>query len=415
MEGGFNAVGIWWPFMLAYQEADNRALLSRHGALCHRLMQHWQQTRGYRPARADSDRIRVGIVSSYIHDHAVWHALIKGWLRHLDRSQFELKVFHVGSVRDAETRIARDSADEFVEGAGNLQNWAETIVAQRPEVLIYPDIGMDTLTIKLASLRLAPVQMTSWGHPETSGLPTMDYYLSAADFESGDSDAYYTEKLLRLPHLGCSYQRLAVEHAAIDLARLGLAGDHPLLLSPGSPYKYGPQFDWIYPAIVRGIGPCKLVFFTYFIREMSEIFQQRLRRAFARADSDYDAHVAFIPWLPRPAFYGLLRRADVYLDTLGFSGFNTAMQAIECGLPIVTREGHFLRGRFASGILRRMGLGELVVQTENDYVALAVRIARDTAFRHGVRHRIEQSRHTVFDDQEPIRGLEKAITEIARP
>jgi predicted O-linked N-acetylglucosamine transferase (SPINDLY family) len=379
-------------------------------------MQHWQQTRGYRPAScAGSGRIRVGIVSSYIHDHAVWHALIKGWLRHLDRTRFELDVFHIGSTQDAETLIARESADKFIQGVGNLQNWAETILAQRPEVLIYPDVGMDTLTIKLAGLRLAPVQMTSWGHPETSGLPTMDYYLSAADFESDDSGAYYTERLLRLPHLGCSYQRLAVEHAALDLARLGLAGDHPLLLSAGSPYKYAPQFDWIYPAIARGIGPCKLVFFTYFIREMSEIFQQRLQRAFTQAGVDYDAHVAFIPWLPRPAFYGLLRHAEVYLDTLGFSGFNTAMQAIECGLPIVTREGRFLRGRFASGILRRMGLADLVVQTENDYIALAVRLARDTAFRHGVRRRIEQARHAVFDDQEPIRGLEKAIADIARP
>ena len=74
------------------------------------------------------------------------------------------------------------------------------------------------------------------------------------------------------------------------------------------------------------------------------------------------------------------------LDTIGFSGYNTAVQAIECGLPMVTWEGRFLRGRLASGVLRRMSLTELIVQTKADYVNLAVRLATDRTIRSS--HRV---------------------------
>lgn len=72
----------------------------------------------------------------------------------------------------------------------------------RLDVLIYPEIGMDKLTTKLASMRLAPVQVASWGHPETSGLPTIDHYLSAQGLEPEGVGEHHTERLVLLPQLG---------------------------------------------------------------------------------------------------------------------------------------------------------------------------------------------------------------------
>jgi predicted O-linked N-acetylglucosamine transferase (SPINDLY family) len=99
---------------------------------------------------------------------------------------------------------------------------------------------------------------------------------------------------------------------------------------------------------------------------------------------------------------------------MGFSGFNTAMQAVECGLPIVTLEGRFMRGRFASGILRRMGLSELVARTAEEYVGVAVKLGQDGEYRRQIRARIDASRQLVFDDLMPIRALEEFLTEVAK-
>ena len=100
---------------------------------------------------------------------------------------------------------------------------------------------MAPMTTKLACLRLAPTQVAAWGHPETTGLPTIDYYLSADDFEPPDAQANYREKIVALPHLGCTYGRQNVSGVVPDLEMLDVAQDAPLLLCPGTPFKYAPR------------------------------------------------------------------------------------------------------------------------------------------------------------------------------
>jgi predicted O-linked N-acetylglucosamine transferase (SPINDLY family) len=101
------------------------------------------------------------------------------------------------------------------------------------------------------------------------------------------------------------------------------------------------------------------------------------------------------------------------LDTTGFSGFNTAMQAVEAGTPIIAMKGAFMRGRFASAILRRMELDELVAASANDYVDIASRIGRDAAYRRELRERIAGRRAILFNDEAPVRALEAFLAEAA--
>jgi predicted O-linked N-acetylglucosamine transferase (SPINDLY family) len=296
-----------------------------------------------------------------------------------------------------------------LQGAGGLQQWAEAIAAAAPDVLIYPEIGMDPMTVKLASLRLAPLQAASWGHPETTGLPTIDCFLSAQDLEPEGAQARYSEKLVALPNLGCSVKPSSAPPQAADLARLGLDHGAPLLVCPGTPFKYAPEHDAVLTAIARELGACQFVFFTHWARALSEKLQQRLAGAFTHAGLDPSRHLRLLPWLSPPEFHALMRRADLCLDTLGFSGFNTALQALECTLPMVTREGRFLRGRLASGILRRIGLHELVARDEQAYVEAAVGLARDPARRQALRQRIGTQLHVLYADRAPTRALEEFL------
>ena len=416
---GYRAVGVQQPFWVAYQEEDNRELLQRYGRLCARLMGSWMERQGLRSPqprrRVDASPLRVGVVSRYFRDHSVWNALVKGWFQQLDRSRLELMAFSLGFEEDAETRYARSRAARFEHGKAGLREWVETILKARPDVLIYPEIGMDPMTVKLASLRLAPVQAAAWGHPETSGLPTMDYYLSAEDLEPPDAQANYTERLVALPRLGCFVEPARAEKTAIDLSAWGIEDGVPLLVCPGTPFKYAPEHDWIFPEIARRLGRCRFVFFTHWTPGLSGKLRARLADAFTGKGLDFDRHAVFVPWQPKASFYALLRRADVFLDTLGFSGFNTALQALECGLPIVTREGRFLRGRLASGLLKRAGLSDLVAATEQDYVALAVKLARDREYRQQVREGIERGGQHLFGDMEPVQALEKFLVQATRP
>jgi predicted O-linked N-acetylglucosamine transferase (SPINDLY family) len=103
------------------------------------------------------------------------------------------------------------------------------------------------------------------------------------------------------------------------------------------------------------------------------------------------------------------------LDTIGFSGYNTAVQAIECSLPLVTREGRFLRGRLASGVLRRMELTELIAQTKAEYVNLVVRLATDRPYQAHIRQEIQQRRSVLIDDQSAMGLFQDFLESVARP
>lgn len=420
MVNGFKAVGTHQPFYLAYQEENNRDFLSRYGDLCTRLMRAWQEGPGLAASAAlNRPKIALGIVSANFCTHSVWNAIIKGLLLQLDRTRFELHLFSVGGVQDQETAFAKAQASHFEQGKKDLHEWAQVIRGSQLDVLIYPEIGMDMMTAKLASLRLAPIQAMTWGHPQTSGLPTIDYFLSAEDFEPantlGEQSAqeHYAEQLVALPHLGCCYPPLPVTAVDPNLAGVDIHLDVPLLLCPGAPFKYLPQHDSILVEIARRLEQCQIIFVVGTRLEyLSAKLHHRLDQVFTQAGLDIGKYVVFIPWQQRPEFYGLMKQVDVFLDTIGFSGFNTAMQAVECGLPIVALDGRFMRGRLGSGILKRMGLAELVAQSEQDYINLAVKLARDADYRRHIRGRIEANRHVLFNDAAPIRGLEDFLVKV---
>jgi predicted O-linked N-acetylglucosamine transferase (SPINDLY family) len=81
------------------------------------------------------------------------------------------------------------------------------------------------------------------------------------------------------------------------------------------------------------------------------------------------------------------------------------MQAMECHLPCVTYEGKFMRGRLGSGVLKRLGLTECIAHTTEAYVNLAVRIAKNPAYRTEIRDRIRQAEGSLYADSSAVQAL----------
>lgn len=398
-------VGEGQPFYLAFQERDNLPLLARHGDVCARAMSAMQPSpaaiagEGGRP-------VRLAIVSGHVQDQSVWTALVRGWTKYLDRSKIEIHLFHTGTTRDAETEIARSNVARFYTNLGEARSWVDGILSIGPDAILYPEIGMDAMCAKLAALRLAPVQIVSWGHPETSGLPTIDYYLSAAAFEPEGAEAHYRERLVALPGVGCCYEDLVPPFEAPDWAALGVDPYAPRLLCAGTACKYLPEHDPVFLDLARKIPQAQLLFFTDQATPLSDAVHARLAGAFKAAGLEYERHVKLLPRQPRAAFFGMMRDCDALLDTIGFSGFNTAMQALECDLPIVAWEGRFMRGRLASGALREMKMDELVASTTQRYVEIAHRLCTDSTYRLRTAAKLAEQRSVLFGDVRPIDALE---------
>jgi predicted O-linked N-acetylglucosamine transferase (SPINDLY family) len=411
-----SVVGALQPFYLLYQERNHRDLIAEYGRTCTWLMQKWGDLQGLQASLARPSaplrRLRLGIVSAHVRDHSTWHALVKGWGRHLDRERIELCLFHVGQTEDEHTAVAVADVERFERGPADLRRWVDRIRSWQPDALIFPAIGQDAIETRLAALRLAPLQLAAWSHPETSGFPTIDCYLSAQSFEPPDAQQHYTERLIALPNLGSCYSAFAPRSA--DRVAMHTDSGEALLLCTGRPFKYAPAHDEIFIEIARRTPNARLVFFLLDPNALSAGLKSRLQASFTRAGLDFDRHVFFLEPLPRPAFYDLMRRASVWLDGIGFSGFMSAMQAVECGLPIVAYEGRFMRGRFASGILRKMGMDEWVATNAEEFIALAAELANNAEKRRDARARIEATRDVLFDDLAPIRALEDFLANAVR-
>jgi predicted O-linked N-acetylglucosamine transferase (SPINDLY family) len=187
-----------------------------------------------------------------------------------------------------------------------------------------------------------------------------------------------------------------------------------MLICPGTPFKYQPEHDHVFVEIAQRAPQCQFLFFRPVASALADQFRGRLGRVFAAAHLDFADFGRFLPWQTFNQYHGLLKRADVFLDTIGFSGYNSAIQAIECGLPVVTREGAYLRGRLASGILRRIGLVELIAADESAYVDLAVRLIEDDQFRQQMRQSIAERRAVLFGDLTPMKPFEELLASTVR-
>jgi predicted O-linked N-acetylglucosamine transferase (SPINDLY family) len=409
------AIGTTFPFYLPYQPFNNRDLLMQYGRLTTRWMSHLPACAvPARAGRPPNRKMRIGIASSCIRNHSVWVAVAKGWVEQLDKSRFDAYLFRLGGVTDTSTENAKAHAAHFESGPKDLTAWVDAIRKAELDLLIYPEIGMEPLTAQLASLRLAPLQATTWGHPETSGLPTVDFYLSGADLEPPDAQQNYSERLVCLPNLSVYVAPLKPKIWDPNLRALGLPKREPLLLCPGMPFKYSPLHDHVWVTIAKGLEANRtgrLVFFAGNRGWMYKQLESRLREVFERAAIDFDARVCIIPQVDRSRFFGLMQHSALMLDTIGFSGFNTALQAIECGLPILAFEGAFMRGRLASCLMRRMDLPELIARSEDEFIERAINLAGNERERKRLRTEIANRRHVLFEDEMPIKALERFLAE----
>lgn len=398
----------WTNFLLAYQGRDDRALQARYGALTSRLL-HARAAGWVAPIdkRSDSRRIKLGFVSAFFRDGTAGR-YFESWVTELPRDAFEVHVYHLLPGIDALGQRIADRADVF----RHLPWWkpsqaAPVIRDDGLAILVYPELGMGAVPFALGSLRLAPVQCAGWGHPVTTGLPEIDVFFSCASMEAQDARAHYTERLVTLPGIGTRYRMPRLPSAATR-AQFGLPDGAPLLLCPQSLFKVHPDNDALFARVLDAIPRSQLVMFRGRDPDLTRRFVARLARAGIGGD-----RLRMLPQCAHDDFLRINGVCDVMLDTLHWSGGNTSLDALACGLPIVTLPGPFMRGRQSAAMLAAMDLPELVVRDEDDYVRRVARVAGDVDYRFDVVARIRAAQGAVFDTAAPVHAFAQHLRDLA--
>ncbi|MBW4691593.1 MAG: tetratricopeptide repeat protein [Lyngbya sp. HA4199-MV5] len=396
-------------FLLSYQGQNDLDLQRQYGEFVHQIMAanypQWSQPLPLTPLQP-GEKIRIGYVSGCLWEHTVGKLMI-GWLRHHNSEAFELYTYNVRDCYDQLTQAYRAYSDRFYQLPPDLETICEQIRANQLHILVFFDLGMQGLMTQLAGLRLAPIQCSTWAHPVTSGLPTVDYFLTSALMEPENAETHYSETLIRLPKIGISYAQPIIPAPTKTRADFGLREDAIVYLACQLLCKFLPQHDSLFAAIAQQVLNAQFVFIA---RPSSayvlEQFNQRLKRAFANVGLESDDYCILLPPQNQADYWDLNQRSDIFLDSLDWSGGHTTLEAIACNLPIVTCPGEFMRGRHSSGILQALGVTETIAQTEAEYIKIAVRLGQEPDWRQQLVTTMRDRHAHLYDDRTCVAALE---------
>jgi predicted O-linked N-acetylglucosamine transferase (SPINDLY family) len=394
-------------FYLAYQGLNERPLLEKLAQLCSEGCQDF--TGGRTPGLRPGGRIHIGFLSTLFRNHTIgWYW--KDNIAQLSRDRFEVTAISLKPSDDDVGREIRARADHFFLVPQNLVEARRRIAELGLDVLYYTDVGMDASTYALAASRLAPVQCVTWGHPLTTGLKTLDYFISSELLETEDAQDHYTEKLVRLRSLGLYLSRPAVPRNTKGRAELGLPEGKRLYACLQSTFKLHPDDDLLFAEILRRDPEGQIVL----LRGMYPQWDEVLRKRFAAAIPDVADRICFVPRTSSEEFLRIYQLVDVLLDPLHFCGGKTSYEAFAMGVPVVTKPSRFLRGRITYALYRVLGVMDAVAESQEQYVELAVRMAQEPAFRADVGRRILAASDRLFNDRQALGELEEFLVQTVR-
>jgi protein O-GlcNAc transferase len=398
----------WSNFLLAYQGEDDRPLQERYARLVGSLLDAAAPPHVPRPRRGAGERTRIGFASAFFRDGTVGR-YFASWITGIDRARYDVTIYDLRPTEDALVTELRAAVDTFRALPASMPSAvARAIEDDAPDVLVYPELGMDSTTFVLAARRLAPLQCAGWGHPVTTGHAAIDVFFSSDAMEPADGAPHYSETLVRLPGIGTRY-RMPEAPKGATRAAFGLPEDRVLFLCPQSIFKIHPHDDEQFGAVLARNPRAMLVLFQDPNPFTSTRYRTRLARALHSAGIDIDTRVIFLPAMRHDRYLAVNTVCDAMLDTTRWSGGNTSLDAIAAGLPIVTLPGRFMRARQSAAMLRLMGIDDLIAADAAGYLDIATRIAGDRGWRDRQAALIVANRPRIFDDPQPVPALYAAI------
>lgn len=384
-------------FYRHYLGDDCRVEQERYGRLCSAVM-----ARLVPPApltsQAPRPRRRVLFCTSFLYQHTVARLFLP-LIEQLDPGLFDVHLFQLGRESDAVTdRAAR--AATLHRGPRPPQHWVQLARALACDAVVYLDVGMDPTTQVLAATRLAPRQAMLWGHPVTSGLPTLDALLSADAIEPADAQGHYSELLVRLPGLG--HGLAGSPGAKVPQAPERRGQDGPIrLFCAQSIYKLQPRFDRLLARILATLPEAELHLVPHSAAPVRAWLGTRLANSCRLAGVDSTDRIHMHGYQSLEGFLALASSCDINLDTPSWSGGMSSIDLLGLGLPTVTLEGSLMRSRQTAALLRRCGQPELICRDDDAYVqqVLALAPQRETL---GARRAALATASAGIDDSGPV-------------
>ena len=401
-----NAINSSTNFYLHYQGGDVLELQKHYAHLVERITHKiYQEFHKEIKIKQSIAFIKIGFISSFFTNHSV-SKMYKNLIQKLDQKFFKRFVYYADNKFDHITNEIKQDADHFFSHT-DVDQLINQISKDNLDVLLYLDIGMSPRIQILSSLRLAPIQCNTYGHPVTSGFKNIDYYFSSELMESQNSQKHYSEKLISLPGIGIDYD--SPNLSIIKKPNILNKSNATIFLNLQSLFKLLPQDDHIYLDILKKHSNCCFWFLQGEKNSITSIFKERISILFQKEGHAFEKYSYFHPRCGSEEFLGFVEESDIILDSFNWSGGNTSLEAISLNKPIVTCPSDFMRGRYTYAILTILDIEETIASSKKEYIEIAVKLASDINFRNFIVNKIKKHKNKLFNDDKPVRFFEDVI------
>ena len=358
--------------------------------------------RGERP-----ERLKIGYFSADFHDFAGMY-LMAGLLESHDRDRFEVYAFSYGPDKDdAMRRRIVAAVDHFIDiREMSTQEAVDLSREHGIDIALHRNGHTQGSRTELFQHRLAPVQISYLGYPETLGADFIDYLVADPVVIPEEERQYYNEKIIYLPD---TYQpndnTRQIAETNTTRADFGLPEEGFVLCCFNQNYKISPQEFDIWMRVLGQVEGTVL-----WLLKSNRWAEENLKKEAEHRGID-PSRVIFAEKIPNAEHLARHKHADLFVDTFNYNAHTTASDALWSGLPIVTKQGRQFAARVAASLLRAVGLPELITESEEEYERLILELAHDRQRLGAIKETLKVNRHTepLFDTQRYTHQLEEGL------
>ncbi len=355
-----------------------------------------------------NEKIKIGFISQFFSDHTI-AKLFKGIIYKLNKEIFEVYVFH--SDKTLQGKLYNEINESVV--TYNFENIvlpkdfhekAQTIRDKNLDILFYPDIHMSTNLYYLTLLKLAKFQITSWGHPETTGNNKIDFFLSSKLMEVDGYQNNFSEKVLLSNYLPMYFYKPKVTFA---LKKEDIISKN-IYSCPQSLFKMHPSFDEAIKKILHKDKKAQL----YFIKDSKEILSKMFFNRLKKEIPENIDRVNFIDRLTPEEFIHHCGRASVLLDPFWFGAGNSFHESMLYGTATVTMPTKYIKSRIVTGAYKQMQIENApIVDNVDDYVDTCIELANQKNVDLKIYYK-DQAEKNLFENPNVVGDLENIFKSV---
>jgi predicted O-linked N-acetylglucosamine transferase (SPINDLY family) len=358
-------------------------------------------------------RIRVGYLSGEIYDHSVAYP-IASLVENHDRDNFEIFVYSYGHNDGSAVRARIVSASENFVAARKLGaiELARRIARDRIDILVDLTGYQIGTRSEILALRPASIQVNYLGYVGTQANDWVDYVIADAVVLPQSQASSWSETIVHLPncYFPISQPFLAEIDGLDEGARrlVGLPDSTFVFACFNNPYKINRRTFALWMQILC-LVPCAVLW----LYAESDMAVANLRREAALAGID-PSRLIFAQGSPAAEHFRRHAHADLFLDTFPYGAHSTAAVSLSAGLPVLTLAGASFPSRVGASMLSAAGIPELICESADGYVKLAVDLANNRERLNGLRTMLRSARvlSPLFDAARLTANVEKAYREM---